>query len=195
MGTWLSRAEPALLLLAPKHFVSLSCRSGDVFPQSAAPSSARKCISNNQQLWGLTEMDVLRRGVGGKAAGKCRCRCRFARGRFVPYESRPGGGGGGRAAFWVGNWTAKKIVQTHGWPRAQQGSVVAIQSYFKKSMNKHTISLKSRWGFLLLILAVYFVTAFFCCRDVIRDVSQLALFTVFFSSLFHLGCCIVPAAH
>lgn len=193
MGTWLSRAEPALLLLAPKHFVSLSCQSGDVFPQSAAPSSARKCISNNEQLWGVTEMDVLRRGVGGKAGGKCRCR--FARGSFVPYENRPGRGEAGHLFGW-GPEKQRRLCRRMAGPGLNRAVlvVVAIQSYFKKSMNKYTISLKSRWGFLLLILAVYFITAFFCCRDVIRDVSQLALLTVFFSSLFHLGCCIVPAA-
>lgn len=53
-------------------------------------------------------MDVLRRGVGGKAAGKCRCRCRFARGRFVPYESRPGGGGGRQGGFLGGELNSKE---------------------------------------------------------------------------------------
>lgn len=99
MGTWLSRAEPTLLLLAPKQFVSLLWRSGDTSLGSAAPGSERKCISNNEQLWGLTEMDVPRCGVGGKAGGKCRSW--FAQGNSVPYENRPGRGED-RVGFLVG---------------------------------------------------------------------------------------------
>ena len=147
MGTWLSRAESALLLLAPKQFVSLSWRSGDTSLGSAAPSSEHKCISNNELLWGLTEMDVLKRGVGGKAGGKCRSR--FAWGSSVPCENRLGRGEAGCLFQWgPEKQSLCRCTANPGLNRAVL-MVVAILSYVKKSMNKHTISLKSRWGFFI----------------------------------------------
>lgn len=52
--------------------------------------------------------------------------------------------------FLVGTWKSKKFLQMHGQPRSQQGSAYCsghILSYFKMSISKHTISLKSRWFF------------------------------------------------
>lgn len=67
-----------------------------------------------------------------------------------------------------------------------------ILSYFKKSINKHTINLKLR-VFEIVILTMCTIAAFLC-RDAVRNVSQLILLTTSFSPLFHLGCCVVPAA-
>lgn len=145
MGRRLSRAEPALLLLAPKQFVSLSWRSGDTSPGSAAPGSECKCTSNNEQLWGLTEMDVPSRGVGGKAW------------RQVPIPvctgnlcalQEPTGPRGDRVTFSLGTWNTKTFVQMLTGLNRAVLMVVDTLSYFKKNMNNHTISLKSRWGVL-----------------------------------------------
>lgn len=139
MGIWLSRAKSVLFSLIPNNFFPFP--GGVETPlQGVLKIYQQKQASLGRHRNGCTEM------WSGWESWKKLLIPVCPEKLYALLEQT--GQGGRRAAFLVGTCNAKKSVQMHSQPRAQQGSAYCsgyILSYFKKSINKHTIRLKSRW--------------------------------------------------